>query len=376
MRRCELLGELDEAAFDAVVSRATKVELAAGATLGGDEADASPRVLWVVEGEGEVLGSSCHPRVLVGPGHSVGELALLEPQIAATRIRATSDMRLWACSVDALRARAVSEADVGPLEALRGPLQRRLVATVHDLRGQTLALRQRGRRMSLFIVYLAVVTGAFMFLREGLSAATSLDRGTTVVTLPLVLVMGVVLVGLMRSLGLPLEAYGITRRGWRASLRDGLWLSIPLVSVATLAKVVLVVGSPEHGALPILDPLDTRGAGPAAEGMVLRLVGLNLAYAAVIVPIQELIARGLLQGLLERVLESRYRVPGAIAISNLLFAAFHLYISLGVAVATLALGIILGWLYTRTRNLLGVWVAHAIVGMWSLTIVRLQPILG
>ncbi len=226
------------------------------------------------------------------------------------------------------------------------------------------------RRTGVFVTYLIAVMSGLMFLTDGLASVTSLERGTTVVTLPIVLVTGVLLASLMRQLRLPLSFYGITRRHWRSSLRDGLVLSLLLVGIATIVKWRLISDAPS---VPLLDPLDTRGGAPGMSWS--RFLLLNVAYVVVVVPIQELVARGLLQGMFERIVQSRYRTGLAIVLSNLAFAAAHLFISFPLALVSLVLGLGLGWLYSRSRNLLGVCVAHAVVGVWSLTIVRLQSML-
>jgi membrane protease YdiL (CAAX protease family) len=232
------------------------------------------------------------------------------------------------------------------------------------------------RRVSIFITYLIPLLCGFMFATQWLRSMTAATPGTTIITLPIIAVMMLVLIRPIQLLGLPWAAYGITGEKWRESLRDGLLFAIPVVLVATALKLALVSRSPSHAGLPIFDCIDTLtrelGSTPAA---IRHFVLFNLAYVLVVVPLQELIARGLLQGLLERFIVSRHRILLAILISNLIFGVFHLYLSTTAAVATIVLGVYLGSIYVRTRNLIGVCVAHAIIGTWVLTVVRLQATL-
>jgi membrane protease YdiL (CAAX protease family) len=228
---------------------------------------------------------------------------------------------------------------------------------------------QDSQRVSVFIVYLLPLLCGFMFASEWLGSITVETPGTTIITLPIIAVIALVLIRPIRLLALPWAAYGITRARWRESLRDGLLFAIPIVLAATALEFAL-------GEAPVFDCIDTltREYG-SRKAAVRHFVLFNLAYVFVVVPLQELIARGLLQGLMERFIVSKHRTVLAIVISNLIFGVFHLYLSLAAAVATVVLGIYLGSIYVRTRNLIGVCVAHAIIGTWVLTVVRLHATL-
>jgi CRP-like cAMP-binding protein len=372
LRRAQLFAELDEEAFQRLARLASVVRLEAGAPLfvEGDEPD---RFYVVLDGQCDVVkrardGDFVETIASVEPGQSVGELPLIEAGPRSATVRASLPTTLAAFPIEPVRRELFETHRAYPYLPLLRELESHLVSTVKLMNEQAIRLlEERARtlehknRMSVFMIYVISVLCAFMFLLAGLTALTRQAGGTTVITLPVIVIIGIILLRPIRALGLPWEAYGITTDHWRASLRDGLSLSVPLVVAATLAKAVFVALSNEHARLPIVDLFGSGGAAAATPGAV--------------VPIQEFISRGLLQGLLEQFIESKHRTLLAIVISNLVFAAFHLYISIGVALLTLLLGVCLGWLYTRTRNLLGVCVAHAIAGVWALTIVRLQPML-
>jgi membrane protease YdiL (CAAX protease family) len=222
------------------------------------------------------------------------------------------------------------------------------------------------RRFSIFITYLIPLLCGFMFATEWLRSVATSATGTTMITLPIIAVIMLVLIRPIRALALPWAAYGVTREKWRESLRDGLSFAIPTILVITALEFSMGSGEP---VFDCLGPL-IREYGSTAAATV-HFVVFNLAYAFLVVPLQELIARGLLQGLLERFIVSEHRTALAILISNLIFGVFHLYLSVEAALGTVVLGLALGWIYARTRNLIGVCVAHAIIGTWVLTVVRL-----
>ena len=68
---------------------------------------------------------------------------------------------------------------------------------------------------------------------------------------------------------------------------------------------------------------------------------------------------------------THHKAAVAVLVSNLLFSAMHLFMSLEIALLVFIPGVYFGWLYSRTHNLLGVWIAHALVGTIGLSIVCL-----
>jgi len=55
----------------------------------------------------------------------------------------------------------------------------------------------------------------------------------------------------------------------------------------------------------------------------------------------------------------------------LIFSTAHLFMSFQIGILVFVGGLYLGWLYSRTHNLVGVWVAHWLLGSWALSVVGL-----
>jgi membrane protease YdiL (CAAX protease family) len=68
-------------------------------------------------------------------------------------------------------------------------------------------------------------------------------------------------------------------------------------------------------------------------------------------------------------LEERHRVAHAILLSNLLFSATHLHISLTLALLVFPMGVFWGWIFARQGSLVGSSVSHAIIGVFGLFVV-------
>jgi membrane protease YdiL (CAAX protease family) len=88
----------------------------------------------------------------------------------------------------------------------------------------------------------------------------------------------------------------------------------------------------------------------------------------VLVPLQELIARGLLQSSFEEFLTGKHKAYIAIFLSNLLFSVVHFHLSLNIALSVFFTGLAWGWSYSRHHTLVGVILSHQIIGVWALFI--------
>jgi hypothetical protein len=100
----------------------------------------------------------------------------------------------------------------------------------------------------------------------------------------------------------------------------------------------------------------------------------NAIYCFFLIPIQEVLVRGGLQGFLEKFLEGRGRVLFSILISNLIFSSVHVFFSVYIAFSVFITGLYIGWGYSRTHNLFGCWISHVILGGGFLSIFGFYPL--
>jgi membrane protease YdiL (CAAX protease family) len=78
--------------------------------------------------------------------------------------------------------------------------------------------------------------------------------------------------------------------------------------------------------------------------------------------VQEFIARGTVQGTLERLFSGRHRGFLAILVTSLLFGSLHVYSSIPLAVSALLTSWLWGWMYNRQQTLAGVSLSHFLIG--------------
>lgn len=88
---------------------------------------------------------------------------------------------------------------------------------------------------------------------------------------------------------------------------------------------------------------------------------LFLAYIPVAI-LQEFLARGVIQTVVEHVLAKKRARLWSILTTSALFGLVHLELSIGIAFASFFCSIYWGFIYTKSRTLLGVSISHLVIG--------------
>lgn len=223
------------------------------------------------------------------------------------------------------------------------------------------------RKMGVFFICIITILSLFSYVLPGLRDLISEVPNSSYVTLPLTVFLGLFLYFLIKMFNIPLEELGVTKKNWKRSLFEGTVFILPLaLAIAYLIKWTEMQVSPYFAARPIIDPF-VLIQDPANKNWA-YWIQLNIIYCLLIAPLQELMSRGCLQGLLEKFLTSKHRVFLSILASNLIFSSFHVIFSEQVALGVFGSGCILGWIYSRTHNLVGCTAAHCIIGMSGLSL--------
>jgi membrane protease YdiL (CAAX protease family) len=217
--------------------------------------------------------------------------------------------------------------------------------------------------MAHFLIYI-IVSSCFYAVLVHFSRNLVYDLDTSILMsagLLLVLLLTSVSVVLKRGSGC-LEFYGLRRSEWPTAVRNAVAYSLPILALIVLAKWIAIRFLPNFDHLDLFNGRLTRC--PWQSNHLVQL-----AIYVVLVPVQEFIARSVLQGSLQEFLTGRSRTLKAILISNLLFSTFHLFVSPYFAAASFLPGIFWGWLYSRQRSLIAVSVSHTLIGVWALYVV-------
>lgn len=336
------------------------------------EDDEPENIYLVVSGKFDVLknNNDALKRFSVaqlGRGECIGDVALLDGGKRSATIQALEPSEVAVIPIKALQKTDVSK---GPLEYLmKLNLTRNFAERLRRGNEQVVqALEERERKalheaaMGRFISYVLVGLGLYMFAMGAMQSLTAVLPDTSIVTIPLLCAFAF---GVYRAVALspyPASDYGITLKHWPTVALNAILLSLPVCAIIVVLKWLAVQTIPAWQGAAVLDFSQSTGLS------ALQIVGFATAYC-LFTPVQELVARVGIQRSLELFLTGKHKTVTAIFLSNLLFCATHLHISLELALFVFPVGVFWGWLFAKTQSFLAVSVSHALIGCFGLFVV-------
>jgi CRP/FNR family cyclic AMP-dependent transcriptional regulator len=356
----------------ALAAQARTADFAPGSDL-VREGDA-PVDLFVVEaGTAQVIkrapGGGEHVLNRLGPGDSIGEMALFDRVPRSATVRAETAVRAQLLPLDALVGLAQARpsmvavlVDIGALVAERLRQSSERAAAEAD---RVLAEERTRSVMGRFtLLLMAAYTLYTWVLGTAVQIKQSLGH-SEFFTVPAILVCCGILFAFVRVSRYPAAFFGLTTQHAGRDVREAVLWTLPLMAGTVLLKLALLRWVPAM-------------EGRAVFGMFAPGHGFNawlaLAYVA-FAPFQELLYRGGVQGPLAYFLTGPRRHLYAIVGANVIFSAAHLYVSPGLAVMAFVAGLFWGCLYARQHarrgGLAGVSVSHILLGFWAFEVVDL-----
>lgn len=336
------------------------------------EGDPAREIFLIIEGEIEISRYNAkhkqnHVIATLKAGDTVGEVALLDRGSRSASAYAVSFCRLRSVSFDDLQTIADKDKAIYSIfyHLSRNIGERLRHSNDVALQAMEKQLDEFKTRVTLgnFFVYIVIMLSLFTFSLDGLKYIMNVGKNSSYITLPLTLAFFIFFIFFIKTSNFPLSTFGLTLVNWKRAIKEGIVFTIPFAALIVAVKLILINSVPHYMGRELIEGLASMNADPKTWWMFL------IIYVLVIAPLQELLSRGGLQGPLEEFISSKYKVPLAILVSNLLFSTLHLFMSLEIGLLVFIPGVYFGWLYSRTHNLLGVWIAHALVGTVGLSIV-------
>ena len=207
----------------------------------------------------------------------------------------------------------------------------------------------------IFIVF--VILSFWDFVVSGLHQLIAVSQSTRAISWTAIIGLLAISLYYYKASICSSEFYGMTMRKWKRNALEGIWFSLPLLFLAVLIKWLLIKNFSTY-----------RGETIIAYNSLFNVL-LTVIYV-LLTPLQEFIARGVLQSAIRLVLE-KYKIVGSIFLSSLLFSVFHSQISFLFACVAFVLGWFWGWLRIRQESLVGPIVSHALIGGWCLGVLDL-----
>lgn len=372
---CSLFEGLNKEELKALYAISNEVSVKKGDYL-IHEGEKSSEFFIILEGSLQVIKNDNETQTsylidTLSKGDTVGEVAFLARGNRTASVQAKNNCRLRSVPIDNFIALLERDKNLIKVFYRLAEAVSQRVHSANDLALQALKRKvveyKTRSKMGVFLICIIAILSLFSIAVPGLRYLMTIAPNSSYIGLPLTLIFAIILYFLIKSFQIPMSELGITKKNAKRSLIEGLIYAIPLsAAVGFLVKWSEMHISPYFAQRPFFDffaliqnPDDQTWA---------NWIQLNLLYCFFIIPLQEIMARGCLQGLLEKFLISKHRVILSILASNLIFSSLHVIFSVYFTFGVFFSGCIIGWLYSRTHNLLGCIVAHCIAGVFGLSI--------
>jgi CRP-like cAMP-binding protein/membrane protease YdiL (CAAX protease family) len=369
--RCAIFRRCSAADLAALAGSTRWIDYEGGADL-VREGDMPEELLIIEHGEAQVLkrGANGAEHLInrVGPGDSIGEMALFDLVPRSATVRAEGPVRGLSLPLADIVHLAESRPSLVPVLMDIGALvaERLRVTSANAAAAADRILAQERTRavMGRFTLLLMFAYTLYTWVLGTAMRVKETFGHSEFVTVPAIVVCCAILFAFVRVSGYPARFFGLTTENAGPHAREAVLFALPLMAATVLLKLALVTWVPAMHGQPLLRMFSPS---PSGNGFNPWLAAAYVVFA----PFQELIYRGGVQGPLSHFLTGRWSTWLAIVGANIIFSAAHLYVSPGLAVVAFVAGLFWGWLYARQGGLVGVSVSHVLLGFWAFEVVGL-----
>lgn len=365
IRSSYLFKTLSEEELQQILSIAEEVSSPKNTTLLRD-GEVSSEIYLVLSGKVAVVKNEQQLAILES-GAVIGEMSLIDRSPRSASVITLEDSKFLVLSLTqqtALYNHILQNLSKQVSQRLRNTNEFTVKALQAELEGAKIRVE-----MGRFLFKILVILGGWIFVSTAILKYEAIAKNNVFVSTPIIIMVFLASVYQVKTSIYPRSFYGLTLNKWKKNALEGLLFTLPILFLGVLIKVLLIAYVPRFNSLTIFNP---NLGNPAAFTMVYLLPFIY----ALATPLQEFVARGTLQSCIGVALSGKNKVLWSIIVANLLFAAFHAYLSPVFALAAFLGGIFWGWLYARQGSLVGCSISHALIGVFFLTVLDLHHILA
>lgn len=339
-----------------------------------EEGDFSHDFYVLLKGEMEVAKRAEDGQLYVigkkSAGDLIGELGFIEAGDRSSTVKAQSACELIQIEGEVIRAEPGHMELCNALMAGLSKLVSKDVRQTSELAVQAIKAEldtaKRLLAVGHFLMGCVFALTSYIFAFGLLGQLKEILPSTTPISIGIMLLFFVLALFTIGKSGFPLKEYGLTWENWQKVTREAILFSLPaMIFVVGVKWLLISFFSPQPQSLfePSWGASIDRGFSPF-------YLLIPVSYA-LFCPVQEFIARSVLQGSFHLFLTKKnwQSIWYAIILSNLMFGAAHVYKSFTFALLAVLPGLFWGWLFSRQKSLLGVSVSHTMIGVWGVFVV-------
>ncbi|MDP3278622.1 MAG: cyclic nucleotide-binding domain-containing protein [Deltaproteobacteria bacterium] len=351
LREVPLFADIDPSILESLEAAAERRKVTAGVRV-VEEGEPSGFLFVLLQGTAEtrkreILRRTFEHRIAeLAPGEIIGEVGFFDRQPRPLTVRSLSECEFLVLPYEAL--------DQHP--EVRARMSLHLAQMLRSAGVASLEGERRRVALGELVLKVVVLLCGYAVLLSALPRLQSLPSSSSLISLPIVVVVGWGAWRFVRNTGYPMEDFGLGWRDMGWSLLESLLATPVFLLIVVSLKWLLLQTRPRWRQVSLVQFPNWKHH--LAEPFVLKLMVLYLASAIV----QELTVRSALQAGLESFLLGRQRRWSAITISALMFSVNHLHMSALFAMLAFLPGIFWGWLFSRRRHVIGPIVSHFVVG--------------
>ena len=300
-------------------------------------------------------------------GEYIGEVAVIDNRERSASAQAKQDSILYVLSLDKLEKYndLYAKMIINLSKVIAARLRNTNVSATAALQKQlNMAKLQMvtGQFMSYILAAMSLYVIGFRFILSMIGDKAAIAS----ISIRVDIILALVILFIIKRSGNPLSDYGLNLNHWRRAVVESILYSLPILLLIALIKWFpwQIIGL--HSLIS-LQQFTALWGNAVTQTNFKDWLDLAIGYL-LFAPIVEFIARGCLQGSLEKFLVNRHARLQAIIIASLLFSSLYSYLSPITPVIMLILGFFWGWLYSRHKTIVGISLSHILIGLWmSLT---------
>jgi len=306
------------------------------------------------------------------PGDAIGELSFLKGHARSATIKTVSESLLLSLSANQIEVLENNHPHVF------GIMMRNLVGYVSERLKKTTDNEVRALKTELeksilnskANIFFSYVIGLLCFYNLFIHFIINLSADVTMASIVSAIIILIFCAGLafmIKHSGLPVRFFGLTLNNWKQSLKESLAWTVCIIAFFVALKFILINTISRYEHLPLFD----------FQPFEQKYLAFNFILYGLHSPLQEFIARGVLQSGLSHFFTGKQATLWSIVISNALFAATHVHLFGGLlAVIVFLPGLFWGYLYARHQTLIGVSISHILIGWCGFFFLNLESILS